>query len=155
MSFRTRAVATALVISCALPVAAGAQSTTPPRGPDEGQGPFTKLVIRGVNVIDGSGGTVQGPRDIVIQGNRITEIRSAGTPGLPMQPNRPPRDFDKEIDATGMWVMPGLVDEHVHAEQGGTPLDVRVQAVARARRDHGAGRKSDRQRRRGPRQGGE
>ena len=122
MGFRTRAVATALVISCALPVAAGAQSTTPPRGPDEGQGPFTKLVIRGVNVIDGSGGTVQGPRDIVIQGNRITEIRSAGTPGLPMQPNRPPRDFDKEIDATGMWVMPGLVDEHVHAEQGGTPL---------------------------------
>ncbi|MDA0170334.1 amidohydrolase family protein [Solirubrobacter taibaiensis] len=122
MGFRTRAAATALVISCALPVAAGAQSTTPPRGPDEGQGPFTKLVIRGVNVIDGSGGTVQGPRDIVIQGNRITEIRSAGTPGLPMQPNRPPRDFDKEIDATGMWVMPGLVDEHVHAEQGGTPL---------------------------------
>lgn len=122
MGFRTRAVVTALVISCAVPVAAGAQSTTPPRGPDEGKGPFTKLVIRGVNVIDGSGGTVQGPRDIVIQGNRITEIRSAGTPGLPMQPNRPPRDFDHEIDATGMWVMPGLVDEHVHAEQGGTPL---------------------------------
>lgn len=122
MGFRTRAVATALAISCAVPVAAGAQSTTPPRGPDEGKGPFGKLVIRGVNVIDGSGGTVQGPRDIVIQGNRITEIRSAGTPGLPMQPNRPPRDFDHEIDATGMWVMPGLVDEHVHAEQGGTPL---------------------------------
>lgn len=122
MVFRRRALATALVISCALPVAAGAQSTTPPRGPDEGKGPFNKLVIRGVNVIDGSGGTVQGPRDIVIQGNRITEIRSAGTPGLPMQPNRPPRDFDHEIDATGMWVMPGLVDEHVHAEQGGTPL---------------------------------
>src|ERR1700742_4983759 len=121
MRFRGRALVAATVISCAVPGAALAQ-TTPPRGPDEGKGPFNKLVIRGVNVIDGSGGPVQGPRDIVIQNNRITEIRSGGTPGLPMEPNRPPRDFDHEIDATGMWVMPGLVDEHVHAQQGGTPL---------------------------------
>ena len=96
--------------------------TTPPRGPNEGKGPFNKLVIRGVNVIDGAGGTARGPMDIVIVNNRITEVRSAGTPGVPLEPNRPPRDFDHEIDATGMWVMPGLVDEHVHAEQGGTPL---------------------------------
>ena len=79
-------------------------------------------MIRGVNVIDGAGGTARGPMDIVIQGNRITEVRSAGTPGVPLEPNRPPRDADYEVDATGMWVMPGLVDEHVHAEQGGTPL---------------------------------
>jgi imidazolonepropionase-like amidohydrolase len=116
-----RALVAALLACLALPAAAGAQ-TTPPRGPDEGKGPFNKLVIRGVNVIDGAGGTVRGPMDIVIQDNRITEIRSAGTPGLPLEPDRPPRDADHEIDATGMWVMPGLVDEHVHAQQGGTPL---------------------------------
>lgn len=121
MVLRMRALAAAMLVSAALPAAAAAQ-TTPPRGPDEGKGPFGKLVIRGVNVIDGAGGTVMGPRDIVIENNRITEIRSAGTPGLPMEPDRPPRDADHEIDATGMWVMPGLVDEHVHAQQGGTPL---------------------------------
>lgn len=121
MVFRRRALVAAMLISATLPAAAAAQ-VTPPRGPDEGKGPFNKLVIRGVNVIDGSGGTVRGPMDIVIVGNRITEVRTAGTPGLPLEPNRPPRDADHEIEATGMWVMPGLVDEHVHAEQGGTPL---------------------------------
>ena len=121
MALRMRALGAALLVTATLPAAAGAQAT-PPRGPDEGKGPYNKLVIRGVNVIDGAGGTARGPMDIVIQSNRITEVRSAGTPGLPMEPNRPPRDADYEVDATGMWVMPGLVDEHVHAEQGGTPL---------------------------------
>ncbi len=144
-----------MVISCAVPGAAVAQ-TTPPRGPDEGKGPFNKLVIRGVNVIDGSGGTVQGPRDIVIQSNRITEIRSAGTPGLPMEPNRPPRDVDHEIDATGMWVMPGLVDEHVHAAAGRARRCTYAYKLWLA---HGVttvrGVIADRQRGRGARQGGE
>src|SRR3954447_4489601 len=121
MALRMRAFAVAAVVSAVVPMSALAQST-PPRGPEEGKGPFNKLVIRGVNVIDGAGGTARGPMDIVIVNNRITEVRSAGTPGVPLEPNRPPRDFDHEIDATGMWVMPGLVDEHVHAEQGGTPL---------------------------------
>ena len=121
MALRMRALGAALLVTATLPAVAGAQAT-PPRGPDEGKGPYNKLVIRGVNVIDGAGGTARGPMDIVIQNNRITEVRSAGTPGLPMEPNRPPRDADYEVDATGMWVMPGLVDEHVHAEQGGTPL---------------------------------
>ena len=121
MALRMRALGAALLVTATLPAVAGAQAT-PPRGPDEGKGPYNKLVIRGVNVIDGAGGTARGPMDIVIQNNRITEVRSAGTPGVPMEPNRPPRDADYEVDATGMWVMPGLVDEHVHAEQGGTPL---------------------------------
>src|SRR3954453_14007627 len=125
MALRMRAFAVAAVVSAVVPMSALAQ-TPPPRGPNEGKGPFNKLVIRGVNVIDGAGGTARGPMDIVIVNNRITEGRSAGTPGVPPgappEPNRPPRDFDHEIDATGMWVMPGLVDEHVHAEQGGTPL---------------------------------
>jgi imidazolonepropionase-like amidohydrolase len=56
--------------------------------------------------------------DIVIEGNRITAVRSAGTPGVPPRPNRPPK-ADFEIDATGMYVLPGFVDMHVHA--GGAP----------------------------------
>ncbi|UPK75420.1 hypothetical protein MU582_01950 [Nocardioidaceae bacterium SCSIO 66511] len=98
-----------------------AGSRTPPRGPDEGEGPFNKMVIRGVNVIVGVGGTLRGPVDIVIEQNRITGILSAGTPRQPLRSDRAPHDADHEIDATGMWVMPGLVDEHTHSEEGETP----------------------------------
>ncbi|HJR59254.1 MAG TPA: amidohydrolase family protein [Vicinamibacterales bacterium] len=90
----------------------------PDRRPDEGKGPFKTLVIRGVMVIDGSGAPPAGPMDVVVQGNRITAVRSAGTPGLPMRQNRGPQ-ADHEIDATGMYLMPGFVDMHVHA--GGAP----------------------------------
>ncbi len=86
----------------------------PDRQPGEGAGPFRKLVIRGAILIEGSGAPPVGPVDIVIEGDRIAEIRGAGTPGLPLKPNRAPRDFDHEIDATGMYVLPGLVDTHGH-----------------------------------------
>ncbi len=86
----------------------------PDRRPDEGQGPFRKLVIRGAMLIDGSGAPPLGPVDIVVEGNRIAGIEGAGTPGLPLEPNRPPRDADREIDATGMYVLPGFIDTHGH-----------------------------------------
>lgn len=79
----------------------------------EGRGPFAKLVIRGVTLIDGTGSPPLGPVDIVIQRNRIADIRIAGTPGLPLKPNRPPQGVE-ELDATGMYVLPGFVDVHVH-----------------------------------------
>ena len=60
MALRMRALGAALLVTATLPAAAGAQAT-PPRGPDEGKGPYNKLVIRGVNVIDGAGGTARGP----------------------------------------------------------------------------------------------
>ncbi len=91
----------------------------PNRGPDEGRGPFKILVIRGAMLIDGTGAPPQGPVDIVIENNRIKAIRSAGTPGLPLKPNREPQNPDHEIDAAGMYVLPGFIDIHVHA--GGAP----------------------------------
>ena len=90
----------------------------PNRRPDEGKGPYKTLVIRGAMLIDGTGGPPRGPVDIVVSGNRITAVRAAGTPGLAMRPNRGPQ-ADYEVDATGMYVMPGFVDLHVHA--GGAP----------------------------------
>jgi imidazolonepropionase-like amidohydrolase len=91
----------------------------PNRGPDEGRGPFKTLVIRGAVLIDGTGAPPRGPVDIVIENNRIKEIRSAGTPGLPLKPNREPQNSDHEIDAAGMYVLPGFIDIHAHA--GGAP----------------------------------
>ena len=90
----------------------------PNRRADEGKGPYNTLVIRGAMLIDGTGGPPRGPVDIVVSGNKITAVRSAGTPGLPLRASRPPQ-ADHEVDATGMYVMPGFVDLHVHA--GGAP----------------------------------
>jgi len=91
----------------------------PKRGTDEGRGPFKTLVIRGVTLIDGTGAPPQGPVDIEIENNRIKAIRGAGTPGLPLRPNRAPQQPDHEINAAGMYALPGFVDMHVHA--GGQP----------------------------------
>ena len=80
----------------------------------EGEGPFRRLVIRGATLVDGSGAPPRGPVDIVIAGNRIERIIPAGTPGLPPAAARAPRDADREIDATGFYVLPGFVDVHGH-----------------------------------------
>src|SRR6187549_848626 len=86
----------------------------PARKAGEGTGPYKKMVIRSVTVIDGTGGPPLSPMDIVIEGNKITSVRQAGWPGLPSAENREPRDADFEIDGKGMYVMPGFVDMHVH-----------------------------------------
>ena len=90
----------------------------PARASGEGFGPYKTMVVRGAMLIDGTGGPPRGPVDIVVENNRIAAIRNAGTPGVPLQPNRPPK-ADYEIDATGMYVTPGFIDLHVHA--GGAP----------------------------------
>src|SRR5262245_41680278 len=89
-------------------------SAAPARKTGDGVGPFKKMVIRSVTLIDGTGGPPLSPMDIVIEGNKITAVRQAGWPGLPLQPNREPRDADYEIDGKGMYVLPGFVDMHVH-----------------------------------------
>jgi hypothetical protein len=90
-------------------------NAAPNRRADEGRGPFKTLVIRGAILIDGTGAPPVGPVDIVIENNRIQSVRSAGTPGLPLRSNRPPEKADLEIDAAGMYVMPGFVSLHEHA----------------------------------------
>jgi imidazolonepropionase-like amidohydrolase len=107
----------------------------PNRRADEGKGPFKTLVIRGVMLIDGTGGPPQGPVDIVVSGNRISSIRSAGTPGLAMRANRAPQKPDQEIDGTGMYVMPGFVDLHVHA--GGAPKNAEAEYAYKLWLAHG------------------
>ena len=51
--------------------------------------------------------------DVIVEGNRIARIVSAGTPGTPLRPNRPPQ-ADHEIDATGMYLLPGFINLHQH-----------------------------------------
>jgi hypothetical protein len=96
----------------------------PDRPPGEGAGPFRRMVIMGANMIDGTGAPLQGPVDIVVEGNRIRQIRSAGAPGVAAQ-RTPPADADHVIDAHGMYVLPGFVDLHGHTggAQQGTPAE--------------------------------
>src|SRR6267378_1965183 len=97
----------------------GALIPAPNRSGGEGAGPYRTLVIRGATLIDGTGAPPRGPVDIVVENNRIRAIQLAGTPGVPMRPNRAPQNAQLEIDAAGMYVLPGFVDMHAHA--GGAP----------------------------------
>jgi len=79
-----------------------------------GEGPFEKLIIRGATLIDGTGGMPRGPVDIVIEKNRIVDIQTVGTPKLPIDESKRPKGATKEINASGKYVMPGIIDLHIH-----------------------------------------
>jgi imidazolonepropionase-like amidohydrolase len=105
------------------------------RGADEGDGPYERLILRGVTIIDGAGAPPRGPMDIVISGDRIEEIRSVGFPGVPINERRRPSDPDKEYDLTGSYVMPGFVDMHAHT--GGVPKAPQAEYVYKLWLAHG------------------
>ncbi len=93
--------------------------TNPAPDRAEGEGPYERLIIRGATMIDGSGYPPLGPVDIVIEGNRIEEVVTVGYPGVPIDEDGRPDGATHEIDAHGMYIMPGFIDMHVHA--GGAP----------------------------------
>lgn len=110
-----------LLVSFALFAEEKQQAFAPDRRAGEGEGPYDRLVLRGVTLIDGSGAPPQGPVDIVIEKNRIAEIRSVGFPHVPIKPEDRPKAGTKEIDGSHMYVLPGFVDLHAHiggVEQG-------------------------------------
>ena len=100
-----------LLILFAAPLSAQDFENLPP---SEGEGPFDRLVIRGATFVEGSGAPPVGPVDIVIENDRITSIRTVGYPGLPINENRRPEPGTREIDAEGMYVLPGFIDMHGH-----------------------------------------
>ncbi len=118
MPHRLLAMLLVLTATVTLPRAAHAQDNDPTPAPTrpsgEGEGPFDRLVIRGATLIDGKGAPPRGPVDIVIEGNRIAEVVSVGYPNVPIDSARRPRLGTREIDATGMYVLPGFVDLHMH-----------------------------------------
>lgn len=90
------------------------------------EGPFDQLIIRGVTLIDGTGAPPIGPVDIVIEQNRIKNIEVVGYPKIEIKSDSRPqlRQGGKEIDAHGMYVLPGFIDMHGHIggdEQGTEP----------------------------------
>ena len=98
-----------------------------PGAPDRtrGEGPYDRLIIRGATLIDGTGAPARGPVDIVIEDDRIAAIQSVGAPGGPINEDARSDGGDREIDASGMYVLPGFVDMHAHlgGEAQGTPAE--------------------------------
>lgn len=60
------------------------------------------LVIQGGTLIDGNGGAPLANSVVVVEGNRITAVGAAGQVDIPAGA--------QTINATGKWVLPGLVD---------------------------------------------
>lgn len=86
----------------------------PPR--QEGEGPWPQLIIRGVTLINGNGAPPIGPVDIVVEQNRIVNVKIVGYPGVDIDPDNRPvlREGGRELDASGMYLLPGFVDMHGH-----------------------------------------
>ena len=78
------------------------------------RGPFKRLVIRGAIIVDGTGGPPYGPADVVVENDRITRIQVVGHPLADINEASRPEKGDHEIDAKGMYLLPGLIDSHVH-----------------------------------------
>ena len=80
------------------------------------EGPFDQLIIRGATLINGNGAPPIGPVDIVVEKNRITRIANVGFPGVAIDPDNRPQlqPGGREIQAEGMYVLPGFVDMHGH-----------------------------------------
>lgn len=93
----------------------------------EGEGPFDRLIIRGGILISGTGAPPSGPVDIIIENNRIVTIVNVGYPGVPINEQRRPQadENTRELDAEGMYIMPGFVDLHGHmgGSAQGTPAE--------------------------------
>ena len=93
----------------------------------EGDGPWDQLIIRGVILINGTGTPPYGPVDIVVEKNRIKEIRSVGAPGLKIDSSRRPKLIagGKELNCDGMYLLPGFIDMHGHigGQAQGTPAE--------------------------------
>jgi len=91
-----------------------------------GDGPHSQLIIRGVTLINGDGSPPRGPIDIVVENNIIKKIQVVGYDGVPINEARRPKlkAGGKELDANGMYLLPGFVDMHVHIggdSQGADP----------------------------------
>ncbi len=91
-----------------------AQNKAPQRS--EGDGPYAQLIIRGVTLINSTGAPPIGPVDIVVEKNRIKQIKTVGFPGVPIDSAGRPKlkAGGKEYDCAGMYLLPGFVDMHGH-----------------------------------------
>src|SRR5687767_4003491 len=106
----TRSVVAVVALFMAATLSAQAPS------PSTGQR-YNRLLIRNAMVIDGTSNPARGPMDILIEGSTIVRVAPAPPPdefGTGRRDSARSPNADRVIDATGMYVMPGIVDMHGH-----------------------------------------
>jgi imidazolonepropionase-like amidohydrolase len=68
------------------------------------------VALTHANIIDGTGAPSQLDQTILIQGGKINAVYPSAS--------RPPPNGAKTEDLTGKWVIPGMIDAHVHITEG-------------------------------------
>ncbi len=75
-----------------------------------------RTAIRGAMVIEGNGTPASGPKDILIEGNRIRAMASVSPEAAASGDMRNRPQADVEIDGRGKYVLPGLINMHGHVQ---------------------------------------
>jgi imidazolonepropionase-like amidohydrolase len=104
---------------------------------ERGSGPYDRLILKGVTVINGGGAPATGPMDVVIEGNRIVSVHSVGYPEVSIEDSDRPGvgEGDEVMELDGYYVLPGFVDLHAHF--GGDAQGVPAEYVAKLWLAHG------------------
>src|SRR5436853_1940119 len=97
-----------LAIAALLTFGLAAQQQSPPATPSIHGKAARRLVIRNAMVIYGNAKPPYGPVDIIVQDGLISFIGTTSESATPSRPS------DAVIDATGKYVMPGIVNAHMH-----------------------------------------
>ena len=88
-----------------------------------------RLLIKNAMVIEGPAVPAYGPVDILLEDGLIAKIGTAPVAGTPMAGRaRAWPEADEIIDATGKYVMPGIVNTHMHwHEEREGPIPIQYQ----------------------------
>ena len=111
-----------ILAGAALLAAALASRTTAQGRPVQHGVRPARYVIRNATVIEGNGTPAAGPYDIVIEGNMIADVVALDPVAVKAGRARRPA-AEVELDASGKYVLPGLINLHGHVqdERGGVP----------------------------------
>ena len=82
---------------------------------------MNKILIKNARIVN-EGCVVSG--SITIEGDRIATISASET--------QPEASFDRVIDASGCFVMPGVIDDHVHFREPGLTQKADIESESRA-----------------------
>src|SRR3954462_9262647 len=113
----------AITLATLCSMSAIAQTTTAISGQRPG-----RLIVRNATVVDGNGTPAKGPFDIVVENGMITQMIALDPVAMGRGNSRRAQGgpTTAEIDATGKYVLPGLINAHAHLqdERAGIPQPI-------------------------------
>jgi hypothetical protein len=89
----------AALLALLLTLPAAAQSTQEPVHGAR----YDRLLIKDVHLIDGNGTPITGPSNVIVENDRIAYVG-----------RRVSGDFDAVVEGDGRYLLPGLINQHVH-----------------------------------------